>query len=140
MSNTLKITFVLSMLFLSACAHHRDVRAGANGVHRVVVKDEDGHSGAQGAISQANDFCEKKRGGRSAAFLKEKKQYDGDMDEKSYKNAKRASKVAQTVGGGVWAHGGKRESTFGGLVGLGGSAVDQALGEAYTIDMKFKCI
>ena len=62
------------------------------------------------------------------------------MDEKNYKNAKRATKVAQTVGGAVWAFGGKRESNLGGIVGLGGAAGDAAIGEGYTVEMSFKCM
>lgn len=133
----MKSLLLLSALFLSACAHHRDVRPGADGVHRVVVSTDDNEEGTRNAISQANHFCEES--GQHAAFIKEDKKYTGDMDEKTYNNAKRASKVAQAVGGTVWALGGEKESNIGGIVGLGGAAGDTALGRAYTVEMQFKC-
>lgn len=131
------VLLVLGFLF-TACAHHRDVRLGADGVHRVVIKSEDGDEGSRDAIEQANHFCEQR--GQQAAFVKEEKKYTGNMDEQSYKNAKAATKVAKTVGGAAWVLGGKNESNLGGIVGLGGMAGDAALGEGYTIEMQFKCM
>lgn len=136
MKNLLGLLGIL--LFLSACAHHRDVRPSANGIHRVTLKTEDTDEGSREAIEQANHFCKER--GRHAAFVKEDQKYTGDMDEKSYKNAKRATKVAKTVGGAVWAFGGKKESNLGGLVGLGGAAGDSAIGKGYTVEMHFKCM
>jgi hypothetical protein len=132
------IFIALFSLFASGCAHHRDVRAGADGVHRVVIQTDDNEQGTRDAISQANHFCKERK--LSAAFINEDKKYTGDMDEKSYKNAKRATSVAKTVGGAVWVFGGKKESNLGGLVGLGGAAGDAALGKAYTVEMRFKCM
>lgn len=36
-----RIFLIASILSLASCAHHRDVRPGANGVHRVVIPTED---------------------------------------------------------------------------------------------------
>src|ERR1043165_5474928 len=127
-----KFVFFSSLLVLiSACGHHRDVRPGASGLHRVVVQTEDNEEGTRDAIAQANHYC-KDTAGQSAVFEDESKKYTGDMDEGTYNNAKRAAKVAKTVGGGVWAMGGKKESDVGGVVGLGGAAADSALGKGYT--------
>lgn len=131
------LLFALGFL-VTACAHHRDVRLGADGIHRVVVKSEDGDEGSRGAIEQANHFCEQR--GQQAAFIKEEKKYTGQMDEQSYKNAKTATKVAKTVGGAAWVLGGRNESNLGGIVGLGGMVGDEVLGEGYTIEMRFKCM
>lgn len=125
-------------LLLVSCAHHRDVRPGVDGVHRVVIRTEDKEEGAREALSQANHYCEQSN--KSAAIVDENQQYTGDMDEKSYQNGKRMSKVAKVVGGTTWALGGKNESNIGGIVGLGGTAADAALGEGYTVSMKFKCM
>lgn len=124
-------------LLLASCAHHRDVRAGADGIHRVVVKAEDGNEGARDAISQANHFCEQSN--KTAAFINEEKKYTGDMKEENYKTAKTASKVAQGLGSAAWVFGGKNESNAGGIVGLGGSIARGAIGEGYSVEMKFKC-
>lgn len=124
-------------LFVLSCAHHRDVRPGADGIHRVVISTDNPDAATRDAISQANHYCKQSK--REAAFINEEKKYTGDMDEQTYKNAKRATTVAKTVGGGVWALGGKRESGVGGVVGLGGVAGDAALGNGYTVEMKFKC-
>jgi len=126
------------LLLLSSCAHHRDVRAGAEGIHRVVVKAEDTDEGARDAISQANHFC--KQSNKTAAFINEEKKYTGDMKEADYKSAKTASKVAQGIGSAAWVLGGRQESTAGGIVGLGGSIARDVIGEGYTVEMKFKCM
>lgn len=125
-------------LNLVSCAHHRDVRPGVDGVHRVVIKSDDHDEGTRKAISQANHFCE--QNGKSAAIISEEKKYTGSMSENDYKTAKTASKVATAAGGMVHVFGGKNESTAGGIVGLGGIVGDAALGKAYDIEMKFKCL
>lgn len=132
--NKLALLFVL---FAVGCAHHRDVRPGADGVHRVVIQTDDVDTATRNCIDQANHYCKEKK--LEAAFINEDKKYTGDMDEQTYKNAKRATTVAKTVGGAVWVFGGKRESSLGGLAGLGGAAGDAALGKGYTVEMKFKC-
>ena len=48
------------LLLLSACAHHRDVRPSADGIHKVVVRAEDTDEGSRDAIKQANHFCEER--------------------------------------------------------------------------------
>ena len=136
-TNTYLILAVL--LIAVSCAHHNDVRPGAEGVHIVNVQASDTEDGARDAIRQAHHFCETR--GKQAAFVSEDKKYTGDMDEANYKTAKRVSRAAQVVGGGVWALGDhKRTKNVGGMAGLGGSAVDQALGDGYTVNMKFKCL
>ena len=133
-----KLFVLLSVTaFLASCAHHRDVRPGANGFHRVVIRTADKEEGSREAISQANHYCEQTN--KSAVFTEENQAYTGDMDEKDYQKGKKISQVAKVVGGTTWALGGKKESNIGGIVGLGGTAADAALGEGYTVTMKFKC-
>lgn len=133
------LAILSTLLLLGACAHHRDVRPGAEGINRVVIKSDDQDDATRDAISQANHYCKEKKNNTSAAFIDESKKYTGDMDEKTYKNAKRATTVAKTVGGTVWAMGAKKESNIGGIAGIGGAAADEAFGKAYTVEMKFKC-
>lgn len=135
----MKILVIFVAAILAACAHHRDVRPGANGIHRVLIQTDDTESASRDAISQANHYCKSRNKNFEAAFVNEDKKYTGDMDEKTYKNAKRISKAATAAGGAVWALGGKRESDVGGIVGLGGGVADQALGKGYSVEMKFKC-
>ncbi len=117
---------LVAFVAMAGCAHHRDVRPGDDGVHRVVIRSDDTEAGGREGIEQANHFCKER--GQYAAFIKEDNKYTGDMDEQSYKNAKRVSKAAQAVGG-----------LAGGMVGMGGSVADDALGEGYTTEMKFRC-
>ena len=132
-----KFIFAVSILLLSACAHHRDVRPGADGIHRVVVTDDDKEEGARNAISQANHYC--KESNKSAAFIEEDSKYTGSMDESSYKTAKTISKAATAAGGSVYVMGAKKESNVGGIVGTGGAIANSALGNEYKVEMKFKC-
>ncbi len=37
-----KLLAISLMTLVSSCAHHKDVRPGADGVHRVLVTGEDG--------------------------------------------------------------------------------------------------
>jgi len=128
---------IVSFGFLSSCAHHRDVRPGVDGLHRVVIQSDNTDESKRDAIAQANHYCESLH--KSAAFIDESQKYTGSMDESDYRNAKTASKVATGAGSAVHVFGGKNESTVGGIVGLGGAIADQALGNGYTIEMKFKC-
>ncbi len=128
---------ILGIGFLAGCAHHRDVRPGADGVHRVVVTTEDTEQGSRDALDQANHFCKERN--LSAAIINEDNKYSGSMDEKSYKTAKTAAKVAQAAGGAAFVFGGRNEKTAGGIVGMGGGIADSALGKGYTVEMKFKC-
>ena len=131
---------IFSMVLVSfSCAHHRDVRPGAEGVHRVVISTEDGAEGSREALAQANHFCKEKQNGKMAAIVSEEKKYVGSMNEKDYQNAKMASKVAQGLGGATAVFGGRNERVAGGIVGIGGGGADGALGNGYNVEMKFKC-
>lgn len=132
-----KAFFAFSILLLSACAHHRDVRPGADGVHRVVVQTDDKEAGSRDAISQANHFCEQSK--KTAAFVEENQKYTGSMDEGSYKTAKAISKATSAAGGTVYVMGAKKESNIGGILGAGGAIANSALGQEYKVEMKFKC-
>lgn len=137
--NILNLKYIIvgvSLLF-TACAHHRDVRPGANGVHRVVLPTDDTERGNQEAISEANDYCESIH--KQAFFIDEKANYTGSMSESDYKSAKTAAKVAQAVGGAGYVFGGSKEKTAGGLLGIGGGIADGALGKGYKVEMSFKC-
>lgn len=129
--------FILLSTIFVGCAHHRDVRPGTEGVHRVVIQTDDTDKGSREAISQANHYCKERN--LSAAFVEENQKYTGSMDEKSYKKNKAIAKVAQGVGGAAWVFGGKNESNAGGVVGLGGGIADSVIGNGYTVDMRFKC-
>jgi hypothetical protein len=134
----MKIFFALIALFLMAsCAHHRDVRPGPGGIHRVVLATEDTDEGGRDAIAQANHFC--KQSNRQAVIIDEGSKYTGSMKESDYKTGKTAAKVATAIGGAGYVFGGKNERTAGGIVGLGGGIADGILGNGYTVEMKFKC-
>ena len=135
-----RLTFliVLSMMFGVSCAHHKDVIPQADGVHRVMIQTDDVDGATKKCIKEANHYCKSKN--QEAAFVgTEDKKYTGDMDERDYKQAKRVSEVAKTVGGAVWVFGGKTERQLGGLAGLGGIGADAYLGKPYTVEMRFKC-
>jgi hypothetical protein len=107
------VLLFLSFLFLSACAHHRDVRPGADGVHRVVFLTEEKGAGGSEAMSQASHYCKEFQ--KHAVVVDEKSTYTGSMKEETYQNTKVASKVATGVGSAAYVFGGKNESNAGGL-------------------------
>lgn len=141
----MKLIYVLSVLsiILVSCAHqphHNDVRPGVDGVHTVILNMEDKENSdySQDAISQATFFC--KQNGKMVGIISEEKKFVGQgVDEETYNTTKMGTKVAKVIGGTVWGMGGEKESDIGGVVGLGGQAVDSALGNGYQLVMKFKC-
>jgi hypothetical protein len=132
-----KLTVGILAILLVSCAHHRDVRAGADGIHRIKFQAEDKDDGVQQAISQANHYCDQYK--KQAAFVEENTSYTGSMSEKDYNTTKTIGRVGKTVGGTVWALGGRKESNAGGILGVGGVAADAIAGKGYTVDMRFKC-
>ena len=126
------------LILVSGCAHHRDVRPGANGINRVVIQSEGGEKGKRDAIAQANDFC--KEQGKYPGFVDEKEHYGGNLDESTYNNAKSAAKVAEVVGGAATVFGGHNERNLGGVGLLGGVGADAYLGKPYIVEMTFKCL
>lgn len=120
------ILFVL-LLTLFSCGHHRDVRPGVNGVHRVVVASDDKTQGSQEALRQARHYC--KETDRDAAIVKEEAKYSGSMNENTYNTMKMLSRGTQHVNTGTKS----RPSSL-------GSILNQALGDGYTVEMTFKCI
>lgn len=133
---------ILAVSFLTmtlvACAHHRDVRRGSEGVNRVVVEAEDQESGIKNAMAQAKHYCSEKN--QEAEFITEKETYKGDVEESTYKKAKTATKVASVVGGAAAVFGGRNERAAGGLALLGGAAGRAALGKGYQVEMTFRCV
>ncbi len=142
---------VFGVIFFTGCGHHRDVRPGAKNTHSVTVKADDEAEGARDALRQANHYC--KEFEKHAAILEENAKYTGDMDEASYKNMKKASKVAKTVSGsGIGSAGGVHGRRMrnmdpnapsgpdlGEVTGLGGAVLDDVAGQGYTVSMRFKC-
>lgn len=91
------LTGLTASLILGACAHHPDVRAGADGNHKVVVRAADEASSNREALSQANSFCKEQK--KVAVVKTEKTQYTGAMREDTRKNIKAASNAAKIIGG-----------------------------------------
>lgn len=134
-----KLLMLVPAGLLSACAHtYKDVRPGDSGINRVAIQTDDVDGATRKCIKEANNYCES-HGHLEPAFLDESSKYTGDMDEKDYKQAKRVTAVAKTVGGAIWVFGGRTESTIGGLGALGGVAGDSYLGKGYTVEMRFRC-
>ena len=134
----LRFILFLPILFLISCAHHRDVRPGVDGVHRVVVKLDEDVQGSREALGQADHYCESL--GKRAAIISEEKKYTGDMKEEDYKKAKTATKVVGAVGGLTTIFGGRNERKAGWATALGASAADGIIGMGYTLELKFKCL
>lgn len=132
-----KLLMLLALSTLAACAHHRDVRPGADGNHKVMLKTEDKDEGYREAMSQAEHYCKEKN--QSPVIVDEKSSYTGTMKEESYRQGKTISKVAQMAGGAGYVFGGQRESQAGGIIGLGGGIANSALGQGYSYVMNFKC-
>lgn len=131
------IPFYLVLLFMISCAHHRDVRPGANGVHTVIVKGPDSSGLERSAINQAEHFCQE-RYARHAAFHSEKTQYQGEMDEGTRKTLRQASTAAMVLGGGASVNSSTRKggSALGSLGTIGHLMTN---GDDYVVKAQFAC-
>jgi hypothetical protein len=132
------LAVALFTLILAACATYKDVRPGDDGVNRVAIVTDNVDGATHKCIKEANNYC-KAHGNTEPRFLTEDSKYTGDMDEKDYKQAKRISAVAKSVGGAVWVFGGPLERNLGGMGVLGGTGIDAYAGKGYTVEMKFRC-
>lgn len=133
-----KAIFLLGFLALGACAHHQDVRPGANGVNTVMVRADEDDSGGRDALSQANHYCESI--GKRPVILKEKSAYKGSLSEENYKTTRTVGKVASAVGGTVAVFGGRQERKLGQLGLLGGIGAGAVASDGYQHQMSFRCI
>ena len=133
-------SLVLASLTLIAvgCAHHRDVRPGAEGVNRIVIRGPDRGPLERDAIEQAENYCEQFK--KHPAFTEENSKFTGSGSEDSHKTMRGVSKAVTAGGGMVSVFGGDSERNTGrmatGAGVVGGMLTDQ---EAYTVDMRFKC-
>jgi hypothetical protein len=130
---------IFPLLFIYSCASSRHVRPGADGVHKVVIRGTDKESVEEQAIREAKSFCDDRH--LSPAFINEETKYTGSIDETTHKTIQKISKAASVGGSMMGVFGGPRERNVGqGVMGAGavGSIFEDK--EAYTSDMKFKCI
>lgn len=136
----MKSSFLLVfVLILASCATSEHVRPGADGVHRVVIRGTDKTEVEQRAIREAKCFCDDRK--LAPAFVNEDTKYTGSMDESTHKAIQKISRAAAMGGGMMGTMGGDKERSVGkGVMGAGvvGSVLQDE--EAYTADMKFKCI
>lgn len=133
---SVRLILSTTLFILVSCAHHKDVRPGVDGVHRVIIKAEQ-DEGQREALSQAEHYCQEQN--KHAAIVEEKQNYTGKVKEETYQNGKVVSSVLKTVGGVTTVFGGNNERNAGGVGVLAGVATDAALGKGYTVEMSFKC-
>ncbi len=127
------------LLTLISCASHEHVRAGADGIHHVLIRGTDKNLVERQAIKEAESFCDDRK--LSPAFVTEDTKYTGSMDEKTHKTIQKISKAAAVGGGMMGVMGGEKEKSAGkGIFGAGAVGSVFQDDEAYTADMKFKCI
>lgn len=135
----MKCALLISLLALVSCASHEHVRAGADGVHRVIIRGTEKETVERLAMNEAESFCSERN--LAPAYTSEDTKYTGSIDERTHKTIQKVSKAASVGGGMMGVMGGKKEQNVGkGVFGAGavGSVFQDE--EAYTADMKFKCI
>lgn len=125
-------------LFGSSCAHHRDVRPGADGINHVIVRATDRTEAEQSAISQAENYCDQFQ--KHPGFLEEKSHYTGTMDEATRDNVRKASHAAILLGGTGSVIGSDDVRTGGNVLGAAGTVGSVMTGGSdYQSVMRFKC-
>jgi hypothetical protein len=123
--------------FAFSCAHHRDVRPGADGLHKVTARGPEDSSSARDALSQAQHFCKEQK--KYAAIKTEDTKYTGSMDEDTRKTVKAASKAASMVGFMADNPHSKRNDTADVLSGAGAAGQIMTGQDDYVTTMTFIC-
>ena len=125
-----RIAVLPLLLFAFACAHHRDVRPGADGVNKVVVRASEKERAERGAISQAEHYCGSLS--KTTGVVAESTKYTGSMDEGTRASVKTASKVATVLG-----HDARGGGDALGSAGQAGAVMTS--GDDYVTEMTFRC-
>lgn len=140
MKSSLSLMFLSGFIFVAGCAHHRDVRPGADGVHHVVVRAQDKGSAERDAISQAEHFCQQSQ--KIPGIIEEKTVYTGTMDEATRDTLRKASMAAQVLDHTHVNHGTETPVVHSGpgVLGKAGRVgTVMTNGDDYRTEMKFKC-
>lgn len=127
---------ILGFIILNACSTASvRVMPGENGMNRIVSKDIEQEGAEEAAVEAAHKYCEKK--GKGAVFVKESSAYKGDMDEKTRKNVRTASKIGMVLGG-VGAS--TNNTGAGAVLGTAGTVgYGMTNDRAYENELLFKC-
>lgn len=140
----LSFTAIVSLLLVTSCGHHMDVRPGVGGIHRVRVQGDTKELVSRSAIEQANHFCKERN--QYAAIISEASEYVGTMSEDAYNITRTASNVtsAAGVGTGVYAAATgksyKSKTTKVAAIAAAGGIVGRAIAsDGYVYNMTFKC-
>ncbi len=137
----MNFNIIVTSLFISAfifsCAHHRDVRPGADGLHKVTTRGPEDSTSARSALSQAQHFCKERQ--KFAAIKSEETKYTGSMDEDTRKTVKAASKAASMVGFMADNPNSRRNDTADVLSGAGAAGQIMTGQDDYVTTMTFIC-
>jgi hypothetical protein len=135
--------YAISLIFIfSACASSKDVRPQADNTNVCMIRTDDADGATHKCIKEANHYCSK-HGDKEPRFITEGSKYTGTMSEKDYIESQRVSAVAKTVGAGMSGYGYRTGDSayqgIGQMAGIGGYAIDSAIGKGYTVEMRFTC-
>lgn len=124
--------------FFVGCAHHPDVRPGADGIHRVVIRSTAKEKAERDAISQAENYCSQTN--LAVAVMDEKTVYTGTMDESTRDMVHKVSTASIILGGAGAVAGPKDVKKGGSVLGAAGTVGSiMTSGNDYLVEMRFKC-
>lgn len=127
------------ILLAAGCAHHRDVRPGADGINKVVARGTEKEAAERDAVNQAEHYCSEVRQ-QHAAFVTENSKYTGTMDEETRSTVKKASTAAMVLGGAGSVAGRGAVRSGGNVLGAAGTVGHIMVnGDDYVAEMTFKC-
>ena len=122
----LSLLSILFVLLFASCAHHNDVRPGADNLHSINLIIDIKEQGYANASKQAAHYCDS-IDRKSYTVVSEKTSYIGEMDEANYNTAMKASKAAKRLQGVIKD------------IGIGSDIVKDVVGKGYQYTMTFKC-
>lgn len=132
-----KVAMLTTVLLLTACAHHNNVRPSSDGNHYVELYGESRTDVAEQAFDQAKSYCKESK--LNPFVVSEKIEYIGNIDEQEYLTKRNIASAVEAAGTAMWIFGESHVDDAGAALSIGGDIAGNALGHPYQLHLVFNC-
>lgn len=137
MTHLSKLSMLCSVLLLTACAHHNNVRPSSDGNHYIDLYGETKTDVAEQAFDQAKSYCKEAK--LKPYVVTEKIDYIGNIDEQEYLTKRNIASAVEAAGTAMWIFGESHVDDAGAALSIGGDIAGNALGNPYQLHLVFNC-
>ncbi len=137
MSFLAKTSSLITLLLLTACAHHHNVRPSSDGNHYVDLYGETRTDVAEQGFDQAKSYCKESK--KKSFVVSENIDYIGSDDEQAYLTKRNITQAVEAAGTAMWIFGRSHVDDAGAALSIGGDIAGDALGNPYKLHLVFNC-